>query len=291
MSDISVLGLGPMGSAIARALIGRGHKVTVWNRSPDKAEALVKLGANRAVNVTAAVGASPVTLVCVDNYQTTRALFQAQDVVGLLPGHIVIELSTGTPKDAREAEPWFVKHGVRYLDGAILCGTPAIGTARGLLLYAGNREAFELCQPLLSALGEGTRFVGEDIATATTLDFAWLSRIAGEYTSIYHGAVICQSEGVNLDLYSSLFSESDSAQFWLEPLKKNDFGNATAPVAVWNAAARRLAEQARDASISSEVPDLVVNILSRTEAAGYGQERVAAMVKVLRHAGAFQKNA
>ena len=290
MSDISILGLGPMGSALGRALIERGRKVTVWNRSPAKAEALVKLGADSAASVAAAVGASPVTLVCVDNYQTTRSLFQAQDVISLLPGHIVVELSTGTPKDAREAEPWFVKHGARYLDGAILCGIPAIGTARGLLLYSGDREAFELCRPLLAALGEGTHFVGENIAAAATLDMAWLSRIAAEYTGIYHGAVICQSEGVNLDLYSSVFSENDSAHFWLEPLKKNDFGNATADVSVWNKAAKRMGEQARDAGISSAVPDLVVDILSRTETAGYGRERVAAMVKVLCRAGDFQGN-
>jgi 3-hydroxyisobutyrate dehydrogenase-like beta-hydroxyacid dehydrogenase len=290
VSDISVLGLGLMGSALAQALIGRGHKVTVWNRSPAKAEALIKLGADSAVSVAAAVEASPVTLACVDNYQTTRALFQTQDVISLLPGHIVVELSTGTPKEAREAEPWFAKHGARYLDGAILCGTPAIGTPRGLLLYAGNRTAFEQCQPLLVSLGEGTRFVGEDIATAAALDFAWLSRIAGEYTGIYHGAVICQSEGVSIDLYSSVFSENDSAQFWLEPLKKNEFGNATAPVAVWNLAVQRMVKQAKDAGISSEVPALVSTILSRAEAAGYGRERVAAMVKVLRRASTLQGN-
>ncbi len=284
MSDISILGLGPMGSALGRALIECGHKVTVWNRSSARTEALVKFGADGAASVAAAVGASPVTLVCVDNYQTTRSLFQAQDVIGLLPGHIVVDLTTGTPKETREAEPWFIEHGARYLDGAILCGTPAIGTARGLLLYSGDREAFERCRPLLSALGEGTRFVGENIAAAATLDMAWLSRIAAEYTGIYHGAVICQSEGVNLDLYSSVFPENDSAHFWLEPLKKNDFGNATADVAVWNKAAKRMAEHAREVGISSEVPDLVAGILTRAETAGYGRERVAAMVKILRHA-------
>ncbi len=284
MSDISILGLGLMGSALAQALIEHGHKVTVWNRTAAKSDVFVKLGADSAVSVAAAVGASPITLVCVDNYQTTRAMLQTQEVSSLLPGHVVVELSTGTPKEAREAESWFVEHGARYLDGAILCGTPAIGTSRGLLLYAGDRKAFEQCRPLLASLGEGTRFVGEDIATAAALDFAWLSRIAGEYTGIYHGAVICQSEGVSIDLYSSVFSENDSAQFWLEPLKKNEFGNATAPVTVWNSAVQRLVKQAKDAGISSEVPELVSSILSRAEAAGHGQERVAAMVKILRHA-------
>ena len=283
MSDISVLGLGLMGSALTQALIKGGHKVTVWNRTPAKADTLVKLGADRAASVAAAVGANPITLVCVDNYQTTRAMFQAQEVISLLPGQFVVELGTGTPNEAREAELWFVEHGARYLDGAILCGTPAIGTSRALLLYAGDRRAFEQCHPLLVSLGEDTRFVGEDAATAATLDFAWLSRIAAQYTGIYHGAAICQSEGVSMDLYASVFAENDSAQFWLEPLKKNEFGNATAPVTVWNLAVQRMVKQAKDAGISSEVPELVSVILSRAEAAGYGRERVAAMVKVLSH--------
>ena len=288
MGDISVLGLGLMGSALARALIDGGHKVTVWNRSPAKADTLVKLGADSVVSVAAAVGASPITLVCVDNYQTTRAMFQTQDVISLLLGHIVVELSTGTPQEAREAEPWFVEHGARYLDGAILCGTSAIGTPRGLLLYAGDRRAFQQCQPLLVSLSESTRFVGEGIATAAALDFAWLSRIAAEYTGIYHGAVVCQSEGIGINLYASLFAENDSAQFWLEPLKKNEFGNATAPVTVWNLAVQRLVKQAKDAGISSEVPEFVSAILSRAEAAGYGRERVAAMVKVLSRPSTLQ---
>ena len=284
MSDISILGLGLMGSALARALIARGHKVTVWNRSADKTGALVKLGSGRATSVAAAVAASPVTLVCVDSYQTTRALFQADDVISLLQDRIIVELSTGGPREAREAQPWFAARGARYLDGAILCGTPAIGTPRALLLYCGDREAFAQCKSLLISLGENARFVGEDIATAAVLDLAWLARIAAEYTGVYHGAVICQSEGIGIDLYSSVFSENDSAQVWLEPLKKNDFGNATATVAVWNAAVRRVVAQAKDAGISSEVPDLVAGILDRTEAAGCGKQRVAAMVKVLRRA-------
>lgn len=290
MSDVSVLGLGLMGSALAQALINGGHKVTVWNRTPAKCDGFVKLGADSAGSVAAAVSASPITLVCVDNYQTTRAMFQTPEVSSQLAGHIVVELSTGTPKEAREAEPWFLAHGARYLDCAILCGTPAIGTSRGLLLYAGDRKAFEQCQPLLVALGEGTRFVGEDIATAAALDFAWLSRIAAEYTGIYHGAVVCQSEGVSIDLYASVFAENDSAQFWLEPLRKNEFGNATAPVTVWNLAVQRLVKQAKDAGISSEVPELVSAILSRAEAAGFGRERVAAMVKVLIRATSLQGN-
>jgi 3-hydroxyisobutyrate dehydrogenase-like beta-hydroxyacid dehydrogenase len=282
VSDISTLGLGLMGSALARALIGGGHKVTVWNRSPGKAETLIEMGAAGAASIAAALEASTVILVCVDNYQTTRAMFQSAEIAGKLPGRIIVELSTGTPKEAREAKAWFVDQGARYLDGAILCGTAAIGTPRALLLYAGDRQAFEQCQPLLASLGEDTRFVGEAVATAAALDFAWLSRICAEYTGLYHGAAICQSEGVDLDLYSSVFPQNDSAHFWLEPVKKNDFANATAPVCVWNAAVRRIGIQAKDAGISSEVPDLVADILDRAEAAGYGMERVAAMVKVLR---------
>jgi 3-hydroxyisobutyrate dehydrogenase-like beta-hydroxyacid dehydrogenase len=58
MGDISVLGLGQMGSALARSLVSAGHRVTVWNRSPAKAQRLVDLGADGVAGVAAAVDAS-----------------------------------------------------------------------------------------------------------------------------------------------------------------------------------------------------------------------------------------
>jgi 3-hydroxyisobutyrate dehydrogenase-like beta-hydroxyacid dehydrogenase len=71
MSDISTLGLGLMGSALARAFVNARRSVTVWNRSGAKAQALVQLGATAANSVSAAVAASPVALICIDSYQTT----------------------------------------------------------------------------------------------------------------------------------------------------------------------------------------------------------------------------
>src|SRR6266436_4648447 len=96
-----------MGSALALALVKAGRSVTIWNRSRAKAQSLAQLGAMPAESVSAAVAASPVVLVCINNYQTTQRLFEPPDVVGLLPGKTIVQLSTGSPKEARNAEAWF----------------------------------------------------------------------------------------------------------------------------------------------------------------------------------------
>src|SRR6476660_8010135 len=107
MSDVSALGLGQMGSALARSLVKAGHHVTVWNRSPVKVQPLVELGAAGVGRVAAAVASSPVLLVCVDSYQTTRAMFESRDVLEELSGRAVVQLSTGSPREAREREVCF----------------------------------------------------------------------------------------------------------------------------------------------------------------------------------------
>jgi 3-hydroxyisobutyrate dehydrogenase-like beta-hydroxyacid dehydrogenase len=66
--DVSVIDLGAMGAALARMLLRDGHRVTVWNRTSAKATPLVRDGAILAESVALAVGASPLVIVCVDNY-------------------------------------------------------------------------------------------------------------------------------------------------------------------------------------------------------------------------------
>src|SRR5260221_14329656 len=141
-----------MGSALARCLLAAGHDVTVWNRSPAKADPLVRQGAVAAESLSAAVAASPVVLICIDSYRSPQAVFEAPADAGLLSGRTIVQLSTGSPAGARSAEAWFTAAGARYLDGAILAGPSAIGAPATTILYAGRRTAFDGCRGLLGAL-------------------------------------------------------------------------------------------------------------------------------------------
>ncbi len=285
MSDISTLGLGRMGSALALALVKARRSVTVWNRSRARVQPLTQLGAIPADSVSAAVAASPVVLVCVDNYQTTQELFEAPDVVGLLPGKTIVQLSTGSPKEARKAEAWFTSHNALYLDGAILAGPHMIGAPTTMILYSGQQAAFDRYSDLLGLLGGDTRFVGQKVGSAAAIDMAWLSKLYGAFAGIAHGAIIREAEGVDLGMYSRVFPESDNARWMIDVIKKGDFSNPGATLGVWNAALRRIREQAHDSGINSEVPDFVGGILDRAEATGHGEEHIAAMVKVLSETG------
>lgn len=282
MSDVSSVGLGLMGSAVARALLNAGHRLTVWNRSGAKAQALVQRGAIAAVSLAAAVAASPVILICIDGYPSTQTLFDEAEVIGRLPGRLIVQLSTGSPSEARQAEAWFIARGALYLDGAILGGPATMGTPRSTVLCSGSRESFERCAALLGALGDGTRYIGEKIGAAAAIDMAYLARQYGMYAGVAHGVLICESEGADLEVYASVFAEDDTGRRMIDVVRKDSFSSPPATLGVWNAALRRLQEQARGAGINTEVPDLVAGILNRAEAAGLGAEHIAAMVKVLR---------
>jgi 3-hydroxyisobutyrate dehydrogenase-like beta-hydroxyacid dehydrogenase len=69
-------------------------------------------GAGGADSVAAAIDASPITLICVDDYAVTRGMLDTGDVTPLLAGRTVIQLSTGTPLEARESAEWFASHHV-----------------------------------------------------------------------------------------------------------------------------------------------------------------------------------
>ena len=113
MSEISVMGLGLMGAALASQLQQGGHKMTVWNRSPERMKPFLVEGAEGAYNVVEAVMASPVVLICVEDYAITKTLFETDEVTPHLKDRIIVQLSTGTPNDAAESAEWFSQFGAR----------------------------------------------------------------------------------------------------------------------------------------------------------------------------------
>ena len=281
MSEIAVIGLGAMGTALGQALVKAGHSVTVWNRTPQKMEPLVELGAKGAESVVDAVQASPRIMVCIDNYVATKELLGTGDVVPHLSGRTLIQLSTGTPKEAREASEWMIARDVAYLDGAILCSPDSIGTDDAQILLSGDEAAYERAGNLLECLGGAVRYLGTNVRAASALDLAWLCTCYGRFMAIIHAASMCESEGVGVDDFISLFPGNPDIQRYATVIHEKSFHECTATLRVWDAALQRIQQQGVDADINTEIPDFVASFFKKAVDAGYGEENVMALVKVL----------
>ena len=281
-TEISVLGLGLMGSALASTLLRAGHRVAIWNRTSARMDPLIANGAHGAPSADAAVRCSPVVLTCVDDYRATKEMLEGSAAGGELAGRTLVQVSTGTPQEAREAAAWVGGHAGAYVDGAILCGPKSIGGADALLLFGGPEPAYRLCEPVLRCLGGQVRYLGENVGAPAALDLGWLCQRFGLFLGVAHGARICEAEGVGVDLYASMFPEGDRARLLAEVIYADAYHHPSATLAVWYHALERIQAHAREAGISGEVPEFVAGMFRRAIAAGLGEEDVAALVKVLR---------
>ena len=277
MTDVTVIGLGLMGAALAEAIRGAGHGLTVWNRSAARAEPFAAKGVPVARDLEAAVGASPVVLVCIDNYTATEALLRP--VEGQLAGRTVVQLSTGTPAEARAAAERMRELGIAYLDGAILAGPHMIGTPSAIILSSGDETAHARAAGLLSSLGNA-RHLGANPGAASALDLAWLCDAFGHFLAIAQAALICESEGVGVDAFAGLFPDDSMVSRYAGVVHTGDFGQRTATLAVWAEGLERIRMQGRDAGIDTGFPDLAASVFDRARAAGLGDEHVMAIVKV-----------
>jgi 3-hydroxyisobutyrate dehydrogenase-like beta-hydroxyacid dehydrogenase len=282
MTDVTVIGLGAMGSALARAFIRAGHSVTVWNRTAARMKPLVSLGATAAGSPAAAAIASPVCVVCIANYATTRSLIEEAGMLEALFGRTLVQLSTGTPTEARDLSSWLAAHGVNVLDGAIMPYPDGIGAGDAQILFAGPADLYKSCKPTLDCLGGDLRHVSEEVGAAAVLDMALLTHQLSNYLGVWHGARACEAEGLGVDVFASLLPPEDPAAHLAWRIHKTDYDNPGATLEVWNAALDRIVEHARTAKINREIPELISSLFRRAIALGHGGRDIATVIEVLR---------
>lgn len=195
-STVTVLGLGPMGRALAGAFLAAGLRTTVWNRTPGREKDLVERGARGAASVAEAVSASAVTVVCVVNYDAADAVLRQGEAAAALRGRTVVNLTADTPARARDTAAWAAAHGIRYLDGAIMTPTDTIGTADAVLLYSGPADLFEETASVRRALGGSHTHLGEDVGRAAAYDIALLDIFWTAMAGYAHALAVARAEGV-----------------------------------------------------------------------------------------------
>ncbi|MGH4033021.1 NAD(P)-dependent oxidoreductase [Actinomycetota bacterium Odt1-20B] len=196
LPSVTVVGLGPMGRALAGAFLKAGVRTTVWNRTPGKDQELIAQGALGAASPEEAVAASDLTVVCVVHYDASDAVLRGEPVTRALKGRTVVNLTADTPARARDTAEWAAAHGIRYLDGAIMTPAPSIGTPEAVFLHSGPQDLYEEHRPVLDALGGTHTHLGEEIGRAATFDLALLDLFWTSMAGFAHAVAIARAEGV-----------------------------------------------------------------------------------------------
>ena len=151
---ITLIGTGLMGFPMSQNLLRAGHNLTVWNRSADRAQPLVKEGATLAGSPAEAIeGAEFVITMLSDGFATEALLTDADVKSALKPGMIWLDMSSAKPAHAREQSAMLAKSGVAHLDAPVSGGTKGAEAATLAIMAGGDAETFEAAKDVLSAMG------------------------------------------------------------------------------------------------------------------------------------------
>jgi 3-hydroxyisobutyrate dehydrogenase-like beta-hydroxyacid dehydrogenase len=283
LSDVTVIGLGNMGSALARVLqdAPQGRAVTVWNRSPEKAASLVEKGAVLAPSAAAAVTASPIILICVTNYTAANRILS--EVATNLSGRLLVQFTTGSPQEARASETWAHDHEAEYLDCAITGSPSSIGTPNAHILVSGREAVFQKAEPILRILADSLDYKGNAIGLASAWEMVYIMHYYGMFLSLFHGVQICQVEGIPLEEFISLLDrQGKNYEKWLcENIQSGNYQETSSPLKLWAGGIQQIAQHARDSGINAEFPMLAARLFQEAMDAGYAREEVSALFKVL----------
>lgn len=290
MARVSVLGLGAMGSTLARVLLERGHEVTIWNRSAsDRAAVVAAAGAARAATPAAAVAAAPLALMCVTDYPAAEEVLAAPGVLGALAGRTFVQLTNGNEGQVRAQLAGVRAAGGRMLAGGILGYPRHIGRPETVIMYAGDADAFADHAATLADLAGAQRYSGEDPGPTNAVYVAAFGFYFSALAGFLEAAALAESRGVPPAAFAAampgmtalLLDHIDDAARRIE---RGDYAGDQASVDVHLVGSERRRRTLDDAGLQSLMTAAFVEYCRRAQAAGEGGEDIAAIFKRMRAA-------
>lgn len=283
-TPITVLGLGAMGSAIARTFLDRGHPVTVWNRTAAKAAPLAEAGAATAATADEAVAASPLVVVCLLDHEAVEEVLA--DVGGAAAGKVLVNLTSGSPAQAREAERWAHGHGAEYIDGGIMADPPDLGTPHAHFSFSGSRKAFDAHEATLRELGTGT-YYGADAGLASVEFMAQVATAYELLIGFLHTLRLVKAEGADPAEFADRVAHSVAEDF---PALLQGIGKAVrdgafppdmGPLSVQAALMDDLIDHRRSLGVDTTRMREVKHLMDRRIADGHGDEGFSGLFPLL----------
>ncbi|MGV9798490.1 NAD(P)-dependent oxidoreductase [Mycobacterium sp. NPDC003449] len=276
-TSVTVLGLGPMGRALAGALLNANYRTTVWNRTEAKARPLLDRGAVWADTPASAVAAADVTLVnVVDHAALDEVLGAAGDAIA---GRTVVGMCSDIPDAVRRTAALVASRGGHYLDGAIMTPTDTIGTPSASVLFAGPQDLFGTHRAVFEMLAAVT-WVGEDIGRAAAFDLALLDVFWTAVSGFLHALSVAGANGISA---AELLPHAGGIASILAPIfdeiatrvEAARHGDAAAPVSSVAASVRHLIAASRAAGYDAGALEAFRGYVDAAVADGHGADEIS----------------
>jgi 3-hydroxyisobutyrate dehydrogenase-like beta-hydroxyacid dehydrogenase len=266
---VSVLGLGRMGSALANALVNAGYDVTVWNRS----DRPTPPNTRRAATLEEAFEAD-VVVTCLSTYDVQEPLL-TKDIKTL------VNLTSGTPAQARATAQWAEANGVAYVDGVIMAVPQQIGTPQARILYSGQRE-----HHVLEAFGEPVH-LGEDPGMAALYDLALLGIMWSAFGGYLQAVALLGTAGVTPQQFTPMAVDFLNEMGTLLPemgeeARRREYETEVSALDINVAGLRMLADTAARQGIDTALPETLHDLFRRAQQKGHGTHSIASVIEVIR---------
>ncbi|NKE56291.1 NAD(P)-dependent oxidoreductase [Lentzea sp. PSKA42] len=267
---MSVLGLGRMGSALATALVGEGYEVTVWNRSEDK-----PTPANTTrVKTPEEAFKSDVVVTCLSTYDAQQPLLTNEIKT-------LVNLTSGTPEQARATARWAKDNGVEYVDGVIMAVPQQIGTPQARILFSGNEN-----HHVLDAFGEPFH-VGEDAGLAALYDLALLGIMWATFGGYLQAVALMGTEGIAPEQFTPMAAD------WLNELgamlpemgaetRSKSYETDVSALDINVSGLRMLTDANREQGLDTTIPQALHDLFERAQRSGHGAHSIASVIEEIR---------
>jgi 3-hydroxyisobutyrate dehydrogenase-like beta-hydroxyacid dehydrogenase len=284
--SVTVLGLGPMGQAMVRALLAQGYPTTVWNRTPARAADVVAAGAKLASTPAGALAASELIILSLTDYQAMYDILG--DSTQALAGKLLVNLSSDTPARSSEAFAWATSHGARFLTGGVMVPAPMVGTEASYVYYSGPRELLDAHEATLRIIGT-PRYVGADPALAQLYYQAQLDVFLTTLSSLLHATALVGSAGVtaaafipealgSLRLIDTMLTGPETARQIDDGVHPGTLSTTT----MMGATAAHILNASEAAGIDLELPRAVKSHYDRAIRSGHGKDDWTSLIEIIK---------
>ena len=285
MKKIAFLGIGAMGKRIAINLIKAGYELQVWNRTQEKCQKLVSMGAKAYDSPREAVKNVDVVISMLTDDGASREVWLNEStgaVKGLGENVMVIEYSTLTPAWCRELAGEISKYNCKFIDAPVVGSLPQAEAGKLIHLVGGQADNLETVKALLEASSSAIYHVGE-VGRGMTMKLAVNGLFAIQVAALSEVLGVLRKTGISIESAVNLLNEMPITSPALKGIGNLIASNHYAPLFPINLVEKdlRYLEQLGISQASSmSVVTGIKQIYQQAQQAGYGDDNIAGVAQL-----------